>query len=61
MKSNSQKTNIKPKPAATDIFLDAEIQREAHKIWVAEGYRHGDHLRHWLQAEKEVLRRYGKV
>ena len=57
MKPKLQKTKDAPKPAANDALLHEEIQKEAYKIWLADGCRHGDDLRHWLQAQKAVLSR----
>ncbi len=60
MKSKSQKTSGRPSPEAAEALLKAEIQKEAHRIWVAEGRRHGEDLRHWLEAERVVLARQPK-
>ncbi len=58
MQSKSQQTSSGPAPAAE--LLKEEIQREAHKLWLAGGCRHGEHLRHWLAAENAVLTRKRK-
>ena len=55
MQSKSQKTSSGPAPAAEEELLKEEIQREAHKLWLAGGCRHGEDLRHWLAAENAVL------
>jgi hypothetical protein len=33
-----------------------KIQQRAHQIWEREGGNHGDHERHWRQAEDEIDR-----
>ncbi|PDQ18387.1 hypothetical protein CN311_24925 [Mesorhizobium sanjuanii] len=33
-----------------------KIQERAHQIWQREGGMHGDHERHWHQAEAEIDR-----
>ncbi len=60
MKPQPPGKNNEPQPAATDALLREEIQKEAYKVWLAQGCRHGEDLRHWLQAEKEVLSRLAK-
>jgi hypothetical protein len=34
----------------------AKIQQRAYEIWQREGGQHGDHERHWHQAEMEIDR-----
>jgi len=36
-----------------------KIQRRAYEIWQREGGLHGDHERHWHQAEMEIDREAG--
>ena len=38
-----------------DEVLRQKIEERAYHIWLASGRRHGDHERHWLQAEKELM------
>ena len=35
--------------------LRREIENRAYYIWLASGRRHGDHERHWFEAEKELM------
>ena len=36
---------------------DQEVNRRAYELWEAAGGQHGDDLRHWLEAEREVRAR----
>jgi hypothetical protein len=36
---------------------DQEVNRRAYELWEAAGGQHGDDLRHWLEAEREVKAR----
>jgi Protein of unknown function (DUF2934) len=38
-----------------DEVLRQKIEERAYHIWLASGRRHGDHERHWLQAERELV------
>ena len=60
MKSKSQKPVGGFTSAAEEALLKEEIRREAHKLWQAGGCRHGEDLRHWLEAENAVLNRKRK-
>ena len=33
----------------------AQIEARAYQLWLADGGRHGNDLRYWLQAEREVV------
>jgi hypothetical protein len=37
-----------------DAALRQQIQERAYHIWLENGRGHGDHERHWLQAEREL-------
>jgi hypothetical protein len=37
-----------------DALLRRKIEERAYHIWLESGRGHGDHERHWLQAEKEL-------
>jgi hypothetical protein len=39
----------------TDAALRQKIEERACHIWLENGCGHGDHQRHWLQAEREVM------
>jgi len=36
---------------------DQEVNRRAYELWEAAGGQHGNDLRHWLAAEREVRAR----
>jgi len=55
MKSKSQKNNNGTITSSAEAGLREQIEKRAHEIWVAGGCRHGEHVMHWLRAEREVL------
>ena len=38
-----------------DAGLRRKIAERAYHIWLENGGGHGDHERHWLQAERELM------
>ena len=38
-----------------DAALRRKIEERAYYIWLARGRRHGDHDRHWFEAERELM------
>jgi len=38
-----------------DAALRQKIEERAYHIWLGTGGGHGDHERHWLQAERELI------
>ena len=38
-----------------DAASRREIEERAYYIWLASGRGHGDHERHWLEAERELM------
>jgi len=38
-----------------DAVLRRKIEERAYHIWLENGGGHGDHERHWLQAERELM------
>ena len=38
-----------------DAALRRKIEERAYHIWLASGRRHGDHERHWFEAERELM------
>ncbi len=38
-----------------------EIELRAHQIYVKRGGAHGQDVEDWLQAERELLEKYGKT
>jgi hypothetical protein len=38
-----------------DAALRLKIEERAYHIWLENGGEHGDHERHWLQAERELM------
>ena len=35
--------------------LRQQIEERAYHLWIESGCGHGDHERHWLQAERELM------
>ena len=59
MKKAAQK-NLQTEAASAherQIAYDQEVNRRAYELWEAAGGQHGDDLRHWLEAEREVRAR----
>jgi Protein of unknown function (DUF2934) len=54
MKTKQQKTIIATAKSSPDPDLQLQIERRAYEIWEAGGARHGEDIKHWLQAETEV-------
>ena len=38
-----------------DAGLRRKIEERAYYTWLASGRGHGDHERHWLEAERELM------
>ena len=38
-----------------DAGLRRKIEERAYHLWLENGGGHGDHERHWLQAERELM------
>ena len=38
-----------------DAALRQKIEERAYHIWLGNGGGHGDHERHWLQAQRELM------
>ena len=38
-----------------DAALRRKIEERAYYIWFASGRQHGDHDRHWFEAERELV------
>ena len=60
MKSKPYKNNNGPAKSSPELVLREQIEKRAHEIWLAAGCCHGDDVRHWLQAESEVLKGRGE-
>lgn len=57
MKDTSDSSNNQPVDLLPDaVALRERIEKRAYHIWLASGGGHGEHLRHWLQAESEMLK-----
>lgn len=41
--------------------LEEEIRKRAHEIFLARGEAEGDALSDWLQAEKEIKKKYNLI
>ena len=50
--TNSHPAEVEP----AEVDLRERIENRAYHLWLASGGGHGDHLRHWVQAESEVLK-----
>jgi hypothetical protein len=42
--------------APDDLALRERIAKRAYYLWLANGSRHGEHLRYWLEAETEEMK-----
>lgn len=54
MKSKSTQEN-KVNEAHDPAVVRKQIETRAYEIWASSGGAHGDDVKHWLQAENEVL------
>ena len=50
-KANTNENNSGNRDAA----MRRKIEERAYHIWLENGGGHGDHERHWLQAEMELM------
>lgn len=41
--------------ARDHLFVQGQIERRAHTIWIERGCPEGDSLNDWLRAEREVI------
>ena len=55
MKPKAHSDNSANARVREDSEVREEIRRKAHEIWLAYGCCHGDDVRHWLEAERQVL------
>ena len=56
MKDDSNLNNNGHEELPHDVALREQIENRAYHLWLSSGGGHGDALRHWLQAEGEVLK-----
>ena len=57
MRETSNSSNNQPVELQLDeVAVRERIEKRAYHLWLASGGSHGEHLRHWLQAEGEVLK-----
>lgn len=57
MKETPGSTNNHPAEfVPAEVDLRERIEKRAYHLWMTGGGGHGEHLRHWLQAESEVLK-----
>ncbi len=57
MKESSNSTNTPSvEVAPVEVNLREQIEKRAYHLWLSGGGGHGEHLRHWLQAEGEVVK-----
>ncbi len=43
------------KQERTQTQLEDEVARRAYELWEQDGYQHGNHAKHWADAEKQVI------
>jgi len=53
--TESQKANDEPAARLDGYDLRNQIEKRAYEIWMSSGYRDGNEVAHWLQAERELL------
>jgi hypothetical protein len=56
MRNKTNPTEKNTADASAEASLRAQIETRAYHLWLAAGGRHGDDLKHWLQAESEILK-----
>jgi hypothetical protein len=56
MKGKPELNNKQAVDSLSEVALREQIEKRAYHLWLAAGGRHGEDLRHWLQAEAEVLK-----
>jgi len=56
MKDNSNLNTNGHDELSAEVALREQIEKRAYHLWLANGGGHGEALRHWLQAESEVLK-----
>ena len=57
--NNKQPVELPTNSAALrerEVELRERIEKRAYHLWLSSGSGHGEHLRHWLQAESEILK-----
>ena len=59
MKKTARKNSRTEAASAQEsqMAYDQEVNRRAYELWEAAGGQHGDDLRHWFEAEREVMAR----
>jgi len=55
MKPKVRSNNNGTVHVSAESGLHEKIRGRAHEIWLARGCCHGDDVRHWLEAERQVL------
>ncbi len=57
-KSTQKKSPVESSlPDREQLDFEREVSRRAYELWEAAGGGHGDDLRHWLAAERELQTR----
>jgi hypothetical protein len=57
-----EKSSARTEPQTAEGHPTREgIELRAHQIYVERGGAHGQDLEDWLQAERELLEKYGKT
>ena len=55
MKNGNRKKANDASQAADRVDLRVQIEKRAYELWQADGCHDGNHLHHWLQAERELV------
>ena len=55
MKNRNRKKTNGASHAGDRVDLRAQIEKRAYDLWLADSCRDGNHLNHWLQAEREMV------
>jgi len=55
MKNRNQKKTKGASHARDRLDLCAQIEKRAYDLWLADSCRDGNHLNHWLHAEREMV------
>ena len=50
-----RKPTQKPSPAAPEPALHSQIEERAYRLFLEGGSVHGNHVEHWLAAEREIM------
>ena len=61
MNKPTEKSSSESQPqTASEVPTREEIELRAYQIYVERDGAHGQHVEDWLQAERELVEKYGK-